>query len=54
MAKRMSYTNEFKLKVIKLGQEKSNRSAAKEFGISEELVRGWKKMKSELEKLPRG
>ena len=38
---------------LRLGQEKGNRSAAREFGISEKLVHNWKKKKAELEKLPR-
>ena len=47
MTKRMSYTVCFKLKAVKLAEATSNRNAGKELGIKEQLVRVWRKKKTE-------
>ena len=52
-AKRLSYSNGFKLKVAELAIKNGNRSAGREYGVSEKLVRDWRKKKTELAKLPR-
>ena len=52
MAKRMSYTTGFKLKVVELAMKNGNRSAGREYGVNEKLVRDWRKRKTKLEKLP--
>ena len=51
-AKRLSYSNGFKLKVAELAIKNGNRSAGREYGVSEKLVRDWRKKKTELAKLP--
>ena len=38
MAKRMSYTTAFKLKVVDLAIKNGNRSAGREYGVNEKLV----------------
>ena len=52
MAKRMSYSSGFKLKVVEMAIKNGNRSAGREYGVNEKLVRDWRK-KNELAKLPR-
>ena len=39
MSKRHSYTASFKFKVIKVAEDNSNRSAGRQFEVSEKLVR---------------
>ena len=51
MAKRMSYTTGFKLKVVELAIKNGNRSAGRKYGVNEKLVHDWRKRKTELEKL---
>ena len=53
VTKRMSYTVAFKLQVVELAEKSGNRSAAREHGINEKLIRDWRKKKAELEVLPR-
>ena len=43
MSKRMSYTNGFKRKANELVESSGNRSAGRELGGSEKLVRDWRK-----------
>lgn len=43
--KRSSYDAAFKLKVVKFAEENGNRSAGRQYDISEKLVRDWRKQK---------
>lgn len=45
---RKSYTAQFKLKAIAYAKEHGNRATEREFGISEKLVRDWRKSKETL------
>ena len=40
MGKRKSYEASFKLKVVNYAEEFGNRSAEREYGVSEKVVRG--------------
>ncbi|XP_072279403.1 uncharacterized protein [Pyxicephalus adspersus] len=51
--KRMSYDAAFKLKVVSKAEECGNAIASKEFGVDERQVRDWRKMKAELEQIPK-
>uniref|UniRef100_A0A3P8W7B6 HTH CENPB-type domain-containing protein n=2 Tax=Cynoglossus semilaevis TaxID=244447 RepID=A0A3P8W7B6_CYNSE len=42
-AKRKSYTAEFKLQLVKYAAENGNRATERRFGVSEKLVRDWRK-----------
>ena len=53
MTKQLSYIFGFKLKAVELAEATSNRNAGKELGITEKLVRDWRKKKTEIVKLPR-
>ena len=44
----MRYAASFKLKVAKEAVESNNSSAARNHGISEKLVRDWRKVANEL------
>ena len=46
--RRCAYNTAFKLKAIDLASEKGNRAAAQELGISESMVRRWRKQRGEL------
>lgn len=48
--KMKSYTNEFKLKVIKHAETVSNKNAAEKFGITRSRVIEWRKQKDELKR----
>ena len=50
--KRKSYEVGFKLKVVNYA-EHGNRSAEREFGVSEKVVRGWRKQKDHLKEMPK-
>ena len=50
--KRKSYEAGFKLKVVKYAEEHGNRKAGREFGVSEKVVRGWRKQKDQLKMMP--
>ena len=55
MPKRTAYEAGFKLQVVKFAEEcQNNRRTAREFGISEKLVRDWRKAAPTLATLPRG
>lgn len=46
---RKSYTAEYKLKIVAFAEENSNRKAEREFGISEKIIRDWRKAKDSLQ-----
>ena len=50
--KRKSYEAGFKLKVVDYAEEHGNRGAEREFGVSEKMVRGWRKQKDQLKTMP--
>ena len=50
--KRMRYAASSKLKLAKEAVESNNSSAARNHGISEKLVRDWRKVANELKDLP--
>ena len=49
---RSSYTNSFKLKVIKMSDDIGNRAAAKECGVNESMVRKWKRKRKDIQVEP--
>ena len=51
--KRMSYTVGFKLQVVEFAEKSGNRSAGREYSVSEKLVRDWRKKKTDLTALPK-
>ena len=51
--KRMKYDAGFKLKVVEFAKKTNNCAAAREFTISEKLVRDWRKAEIELQKMPK-
>ncbi|KAH9426376.1 hypothetical protein DERP_010944 [Dermatophagoides pteronyssinus] len=51
--KRMSYTAEFKLKVVKYAKINGNRACSRYFNISERSVRDWRKREDELRLMPK-
>ena len=48
----MSYTAGFKLEAVDFVESSGNRNAGRELVVSEKLVRHWRKIKTELMKLP--
>ena len=46
--KRKSYTAQFKLQIIKYAAENGNRATERKFGVSEKLVRDWRKAEETL------
>ena len=48
----VSYTAAFKLQVRNFAENSGNRSAEREFSVSEKLVRDWRKQKTELASRP--
>ncbi|KAJ1193088.1 hypothetical protein NDU88_002394 [Pleurodeles waltl] len=51
--KRRSYEAAFKLKVVSRAEKSNNSIASREFGVDEKQVREWRKMKADLEKIPK-
>ena len=51
--KRNSYDAKFKLQVIEFAKNNNNCSAARKYGISEKLVRDWKKAEDTLKEIPK-
>ena len=51
--KRMSYTAEFKLKVIKYAKIHGNRASSRYFNINEKCIRDWRKRENELRRMPK-
>ena len=51
--KRMKYDAGFKLKVVEFAKKTNNCAVAREFTISEKLVRDWRKAEVELRKMPK-
>ena len=49
---RKSYEANFKLKVVSYAEEFGNRSAEREYGVSEKVVRDWRKKKDDLNDMP--
>ena len=52
LKKRMKYDAQFKLKVVEFAKKTNNCAAAREYGISEKLVRDWKKSEDSLKEMP--
>ena len=52
MAKRSSYTAAYKLYLVDLAEKAGNRTTGREHGVSEKLIRDWRRKKSELKTLP--
>jgi transposase-like protein len=48
MAKRRSYTAEFKLKVVTFAEKNGNRKAERKFEVDEKSVRQWRQLKKNL------
>lgn len=48
MSRRMSYTADFKRRVILFAENSNNCAAQREFGVNEKLIRGWRKQRDEL------
>ena len=48
--KRRSFEAGFKLTVVQFAEQSSNRAAGRKFGVSEKLVRDWKKDADKLNK----
>lgn len=48
----MRYEAKFKLSVVKCAEETNNSEAGRRFGVSEKLVRDWRKQKSDLQEMP--
>lgn len=46
--KRKSYSADYKLRVVKYAAENGNRAAERKFGVSEKLVRDWRKAEATL------
>ena len=53
MAKCSSYTAPFYLKIVETEEKVRNRSTGREHLVSEELVHGWRKKKTDLSTLPK-
>ena len=51
-SRRKQYTAAFKLQVIKAAEETNNCAAAREFSVSEKLVRDWRKISHKLNNMP--
>ena len=51
--KRKSYEAGFKLKVVDYAEEHGNRGTEREFGVSDKVVRGWRKQKGQLKTMPK-
>ena len=51
--KRSSYDASFKLHVIEFAENSSNSAAERQYGVSEKLVRDWRKQKHVLTNMPR-
>ena len=51
--KRMSYTAQFKLKVVALAESSNNCHAGRECGVSEKVIRDWRRAKAQLQEMPR-
>ena len=53
MSKRKSYDVGFKLKAVDYAAQYGNKSAEREFGVSEKVVREWRKKKDQLKEMPK-
>lgn len=53
-AKRKKYDANFKLKVINFAKENNNCAAARQYGVTEKMVRDWKSNEKALKSMPRG
>ena len=51
--KRSAYDAGFKLKVVEYAESNNNSKAGREFGVSEKLVRDWRKAKETLMDMPK-
>jgi len=52
-ARRVSYTNAYKIKVMKLSDEIGNRAAARENEINECIIRKWKRKREDINDAPK-
>ncbi|KAH9368619.1 hypothetical protein HPB48_004638 [Haemaphysalis longicornis] len=48
MSRRMSYTTDFKQRVILFAENSNNWAAQRVLGVNEKLIRGWRKRQDEL------
>lgn len=53
-AKRKKYDASFKLKVVNFAMEHNNCAAARQYGVTEKMVRDWKSKEKALKSMPRG
>ena len=51
--KNNKYTAEFKLKVVQYAHLINNCAAAREYGVSEKLVRDWKRLETKIAAMPK-
>jgi hypothetical protein len=51
--KRQSYKSVFKIKVVAFAEIHGNSNAMREFNVDEKLIRDWRKIKEELNSMPR-
>ena len=51
--KRATYSAKFKLSVINFAESNNNCAAARKYGVSEKLVRDWRKAREKLSKMPK-
>ena len=51
--KRSAYDNSFKLRVVEFAEKTNNCDAEREFGVSEKLVRDWRKTKGKIAEGPK-
>uniref|UniRef100_A0A3B3TFI6 HTH CENPB-type domain-containing protein n=1 Tax=Paramormyrops kingsleyae TaxID=1676925 RepID=A0A3B3TFI6_9TELE len=52
--KRKKYDASFKLKVVNFAMEHNNCAAARQYGVTEKMVRDWKSNEKALKSMPRG
>lgn len=50
---RQAYDNAFKLRVVEYAENSNNCAAQREFGVSEKLVRDWRKTKDKIADAPK-
>ncbi|KAL7988948.1 hypothetical protein Chor_007867 [Crotalus horridus] len=53
-ARRKKYEASFKLKVVNFAMEHNNCAAARQYGVTEKMVRDWKANEKALKSMPRG
>ena len=51
--KRRNYEARFKLTVVDFAEKSNNSAAGRQFGVSEKLVRDWRKLQAKIKQLPK-